>query len=245
MAAGYCEAMPTCFVAQPFREPYQARFIEDLKPAIEAAGLTAYKVDLDPAADRLIEDIEANIRVAEVVLVDITEDNPNVWYELGFSQALAKPVVLISCSTDRGDRPYPFDVRGRKIIGYATGTRSAHDKLRADITERIAAILRKGASNERATHGQVPAPAYTVADIKLKLRDWMRKRPYREGEDAIEFAALDAALGLPAGSAREHLVEVAKDLGFTVAARGDATVAFRRPAERRRKSLREELDESF
>ncbi len=151
--------MPTCFVAQPFKDPFQSRFYEDIKPAIEAAGLVAYKVDDDLSADKLIDDIHAGIRAATVVLVDITEDNPNVWYELGFSQALDKHLVMISCSNDRGaDRPYPFDVRGRKIVNYTTGKRSAHDKLQKDITERIMALLVKEETTLRPPAQAVSAP---------------------------------------------------------------------------------------
>lgn len=147
---------PECFVAQPFREPYQGRFDEDIRPAIEAAGLAAYKVDKDPSADRLIEDIEGAIERAAVVLVDITEDNANVWYELGYSQALKKPLVLICCATDRAPTAqFPFDIRHRKVISYSTGKRSDHDALQKDVTERIRALLARAPA---AAEGRQPAP---------------------------------------------------------------------------------------
>ena len=154
----YVLRMPTVFVAQPFRQPFQTRYIETFKPAILAAGLEPYKVDEDPAADRLIEEIETNIKRAAAVLVDITEDNPNVWYELGFSQALNKPLVMVSCS-DRGDRPYPFDIRARKVINYTTGSIAGFAKLQADITERIVALLDKEATLDELQASPLPHTA--------------------------------------------------------------------------------------
>ena len=57
------------------------------QPAIKAAGLEAYRVDRDPGVEVPIEAIEDGIRTATVCLADITTDNPNVWYELGFAFA--------------------------------------------------------------------------------------------------------------------------------------------------------------
>lgn len=137
-----------CFVAQPFRHPYQQRYDEVFKPAIEAAGLEPYKVDLDPGADKLIDDIEAGIKRADVCLIDITENNPNVWFELGYSQALVKPLVLVSCPAERTEGAYPFDVRGRKVIDYATAGPSDYAKLQTAITTRIKALLERAAKLE-------------------------------------------------------------------------------------------------
>jgi hypothetical protein len=52
--------MPNCFVIQPFDKggPYDKRYRDVLKPAIEDAELTPYRVDEDPGTTVLIEDIE-------------------------------------------------------------------------------------------------------------------------------------------------------------------------------------------
>lgn len=93
--------MPVCFVIQPFDAgKFDNRFDDVYKPAIEAAGLEEYRVDRDPAVDVPIEAIEQGIRNATVCLADITTDNPNVWYELGFALAAGKPVVMV-CSKER------------------------------------------------------------------------------------------------------------------------------------------------
>ena len=89
--------MPRCFVIQPFDSgKFDKRFEDVYKPAIEAAGLEAYRVDQDISVEVPIEAIEAGIRSAAVCLADITTDNPNVWYELGYAFASGRLVIMIA-----------------------------------------------------------------------------------------------------------------------------------------------------
>ena len=132
--------MPTCFVIQPFDSgKYDKRFRDIYKPAIEAAGLEAYRVDYDPAVLIPIDSIEKGIRQAQVCLADISADNPNVWYELGYAFASERPVVMV-CSQERTGSKYPFDIQHRSIIPYLADAPSDFDKLRESLTEKLKAI---------------------------------------------------------------------------------------------------------
>ena len=107
--------MPTCFVIQPFDQgKFDQRFKDIYKPAIEDAGLEAYRVDEDPSVEVPIESIEDGISKASICLADITLDNPNVWYELGYAFAVNRPVILI-CSQERKEK-FPFDIHHRTIM---------------------------------------------------------------------------------------------------------------------------------
>src|SRR5262245_21786666 len=107
--------MATCFVIQPFDGgPFDKRYDDVFVPAIQKAGLEPYRVDRDPAASIPIEEIEKNIRRADVCLADISLGNPNVWFELGYAIAAVKPVVLV-CVHD-ATRKYPFDIQHRAVI---------------------------------------------------------------------------------------------------------------------------------
>lgn len=122
---------------QPFDEggPYDKRYDETFKPAIEAAGLEAYRIDKDPKVDVPIEDIEQGIANSVACLADISTNNPNVWYELGYAMAKDRVVVLI-CSDERKDG-YPFDVRHRKIIKYSTKSESGYKDLKRAIQKHL------------------------------------------------------------------------------------------------------------
>src|SRR5580658_2497581 len=136
-------AMATCFVIQPFDSgKFDKRFDDVYRPAIEAAGLEAYRVDRDPGVDVPIDAIEQGIRSATICLADITTDNPNVWYELGFAFAAGRPVVMV-CSKERPDKKYPFDIQHRTIILYCADAPSDFDTLQHSLTARIKALLTK------------------------------------------------------------------------------------------------------
>lgn len=135
--------MPTCFVIQPFDgDRFDKRYEDTFKPSLTEAGLTPYRVDRDPDADVPIDAIEDGIRNAHVVLSEITTDNPNVWYELGFAFALGKPMIMV-CSDERTSPRYPFDIQHRHIIRYRTDSASDYEELREKITRRAEALLNR------------------------------------------------------------------------------------------------------
>jgi hypothetical protein len=134
--------MGRCFIIQPFDNgrKYDKRFADTYKPAIEECGLEVYRVDKDPNSQIPIDDIDLQIRNSEICLADITEDNPNVWFEFGVAIAYHKDVILI-CSTERNGK-FPFDVRHRTIIQYSNESSSDFDRLKQKIKEKINALMR-------------------------------------------------------------------------------------------------------
>jgi nucleoside 2-deoxyribosyltransferase len=135
--------MAKCFVIQPFDDggKFDKRYEDVLAPAIKAAELEPYRVDRDPTSSIPIDTIAAQISASAMCLCDITTDNPNVWFELGYAIAQQKDVVLI-CSKER-TTPFPFDVRHRSIIRYATDSSRDFDELRIGIRDRLVAQLEK------------------------------------------------------------------------------------------------------
>lgn len=159
--------MPTCFLIQPFDSgKFDKRFEQIYKPAITAAGLDPYRVDQDVHVDVPIESIEAGIRAATVCLADITMDNPNVWYELGYAFAAGIPVVMV-CSTERDDQSYPFDIRHRTIISYTTEAPDDFQVLREKITARIKALLEKDAGLRQMAEADQISPVAGLSQPEL------------------------------------------------------------------------------
>ena len=126
-----------CFVIQPISDTrFTKRFDDTYKPAIEAADLTAYRIDQDPAVKIPIQEIEQRILNATICFAEISLDNPNVWYELGFAFASNKDVVMI-CDESRTE--FPFDVKHKSIIPYITESPSDFEKLGSQITAKCLA----------------------------------------------------------------------------------------------------------
>jgi len=128
--------MEKCFVIQPFdNDKFDKRFEDIFKPAIKASELEPYRVDGDPSVRVPIDSIEKNIEESKICFADITSDNPNVWYELGFAFAREKDVVMV-CSEER-EGGFPFDIGHRQIIKYKTGSTSDYKALETKITQKL------------------------------------------------------------------------------------------------------------
>jgi hypothetical protein len=98
-------------------------------------------VDRDPSVSIPIEDIQTGIESCEACLAEISTDNPNVWFELGYAIASQREVVLV-CSAERTSC-FPFDVQHRSIIQYSTESQRDFEELRGKITARLNAVMNK------------------------------------------------------------------------------------------------------
>jgi nucleoside 2-deoxyribosyltransferase len=135
--------MEKCFVMQPFDgSTYDSRYTDTFAPAISEAGFEPYRVDRDPQVEIPIQDIEEGIRDCTVCLAEVSTDNPNVWFELGYAIAIDKPVCLV-CSDERKGK-FPFDIQHRKILEYQTRSKSDFDRLQDEITKTLSALRERG-----------------------------------------------------------------------------------------------------
>ncbi len=133
--------MEKCFVIQPFdNDKFDKEFVEIFEPAIRKADFSAYRVDKDLSVRIPIYEIEKVISESAICFAEITTDNPNVWYELGYAFACGKDVVMV-CSDERQGK-FPFDIRHRQVILYNTSSPSDFTTLGDTITKKIQAFLK-------------------------------------------------------------------------------------------------------
>lgn len=131
----------TCFVISPIGKPGTERhtkFKEVLeyiiKAAVKASGyrLQVLRADDIDRAGSFIKDILESIYGSFVVIADLTEQNPNVFYELGVRHALSPRTILIAQSID----DIPSDLREYRTIVYDTSAKGA-----ADFSSRLKKFL--------------------------------------------------------------------------------------------------------
>ncbi len=107
------------FVAMPFGRKqeidFDAVYGDYIRPALESAGFEVFRADQEQRAGDIRADMFQELLLADLVLADLSIDNPNVWYELGVRHALrARGVVLV-----QGDRAYqPFDIYTDRKLRY-------------------------------------------------------------------------------------------------------------------------------
>jgi hypothetical protein len=134
--------MDTCFIIQPFDNgKFDKRYIDIFEPAIKKAEFEPYRIDKDLSVRIPIDEIEKGIFDSVICFAEISTDNPNVWYELGFAFACNKDVIMV-CSDERQGK-FPFDIQHRHIITYNTSSTSDFNTLEDNITKKIKALRHK------------------------------------------------------------------------------------------------------
>ena len=83
-----------------------------------------------------MEDIWKGINIANIIIADITNRNPNVFYELGIAHTLGKKIILLT----QNIKDIPFDLNRYRFICYENkinSYRSLETKLKDMIREII------------------------------------------------------------------------------------------------------------
>lgn len=129
----------TCFVMMPFADPLGSYYEKVYKPAVEKAGLTPIRADNELfGTGKIIDQIWTGINSAKVLIAELTDRNPNVFYELGLAHALQKPVVLISSN----EKDVPFDLHHIRVIYYDVTDPFWGNKLIEKVAENILSAIK-------------------------------------------------------------------------------------------------------
>jgi hypothetical protein len=90
---------------------------------IDESGLITNQV-----IERLLDD--------DLVVADLTNRNPNVYYELAVRHAARKPVIHII----QADQELPFDLKNLRIVKYSLADPDALEDARSDVVRKVEAI---------------------------------------------------------------------------------------------------------
>ncbi|MGI9014526.1 MAG: hypothetical protein ACR2GY_09785 [Phycisphaerales bacterium] len=168
------EKLPICSVFMPFGEAGTEeaasslkRFLECFTPAAEQAGFKAVRVDTDPPpGQRAADGIETYLN-APMSLFDLSSNNPNVFFELGYRYARRLPLVCVSDGTGKLPFLAQWNAINHKLVNAI-----------ADITKRLtdestcgssAQAILNDVSDELATLLKTPRPGVLDRFIALRL----------------------------------------------------------------------------
>jgi len=137
-----------CFVLMPFDKKYNSLYKQVIKTAVQRTHLNCQRADDIFNSVAVVQDVWAGINKARIIVADMTDRNPNVFYEIGLAHALRQPVILLSQKED--DVPFlpsqkkdeiPFDVRHIRCIFYAD-TKSGRRMLSSKLAKTIRSLLK-------------------------------------------------------------------------------------------------------
>ena len=96
------ENVKMCFVIAPIGEPdSETRKRSDqilrhiIRPAVEHRGYEAVRADELDKPGMITSQVIQHVIGAPLVIADLTERNPNVFYELAIRHAIRKPIIQI------------------------------------------------------------------------------------------------------------------------------------------------------
>ena len=134
-------ATTQAFVAMWFDNSMDDAFERGIKPAIEVAGYKPLRIDQKPDANKLDDEIIAEIRRSRFLVADFTHGaegaRGGVYFEAGFAEGLGIPVIY-TCRKNMMDKLH-FDTRQYAHIVWETP-----DELRGGLLNRILARIGEG-----------------------------------------------------------------------------------------------------
>lgn len=92
------------FMAMPFGNPQLDNlFMDHLKPAVFQTGFTLKRLDEEPKAGLIDDQLRVEIRQSKFLIAELTEGNCGAYWEAGYAEGLGKPVIYI-CSKEYFDQ---------------------------------------------------------------------------------------------------------------------------------------------
>ena len=116
-----------------FKE-YDLRF-ESVEQVVSDAGAVAIRIDKEHALEDLVGRIKKEIRGAQFVVADMTDERPSCYFEAGFAEALGKKVIYVASKQSVAKPGTPtkihFDIHMNMNFF------SNHDELREKLANSI------------------------------------------------------------------------------------------------------------
>jgi len=110
---------PFCFVLMPFNDKFDDYYHIGIKETCKKLDIYCERVDEQYFEGSIIDRIYNQISKADIIISDLTDRSPNVFYETGYAHALQKRVILLTQKIE----DIPFDLSHYPHIVYAGKTR--------------------------------------------------------------------------------------------------------------------------
>jgi hypothetical protein len=104
------------------------------------SDFTVKRADHDPRPGQIDSQLINDLLHAELVIADLTFQNPNVFYEIGIRHMVQKPIVHMQLEHEK----VPFDVSLYRAVKYSRVTYHGLEKAKAELYRAVEAILKDG-----------------------------------------------------------------------------------------------------
>lgn len=127
------------FVVMPYATEHDTLYDLVVEPAVSVWRDEIRRLDRKQTPGSVVKQIEDGIRTADYCIVVLDGLRPNVLYEMGYAQALGKPLILIMQQDALNKETVPFDISTLQRIEYQRPDSTTLNRLR----EAIGRVVRR------------------------------------------------------------------------------------------------------
>jgi hypothetical protein len=172
---------PFVFVVMPFDSAFDDIYEIAIKEACDYAGAYCERLDDQIFEERMLDRIYNQIAKADILIADMSNRNPNVFYEVGYAHALGKRVILLTNNAE----DIPFDLNQHFHIVY----NGSISNLRTNLGQRLKWYIEN--------------PSYSKVDQLSDLEFYLDGKPIFEGlEIELEYDSMSEKIGSMGGKIR-------------------------------------------
>ena len=152
-----------------------------IRPAVESRGFVALRADEISEPGLITSQVIQRVVESPLVLADLTDRNPNVFYELALRHAVRKPLIQLI----RKGESVPFDLSGMRTIPVDHQDLDSVAQAQHEIGLQIDAVVKSDAAGE--------TPLSVAIDLQLMRQS--QNPQHRSLADVLEgIAELRAAV---------------------------------------------------
>jgi len=207
--------MKSCFVVCPIGHedsPQRKRSDTVLKHIIEPVckelDFNVIRVDQINTVDKIDSTIIEYLHKSDLVIADMTEHNPNAFYEIGFRHALNKPLIPIK----EEETSIPFDLANLRTITYVTNDLDKVELAKNRLRETILSFnIQEGdvpeVDESKRDNNAIPY-LLNIQDSLGELKTLINERNKEMVEQTIELAIGHIQKNASSTSPEEKLMQM-------------------------------------
>lgn len=196
VAASGSEAREHCFVIMSYKPAYLPVF-NQIKECVEKhTGLQCIRADQRPEPGRnLLDKVHEQILGASVVIADVSEHSPNVYYEYGYASAHHHPGPILIA---RKGLDLPKDLVGKDALEYHSQSKFDDQFVKqflACVDQQLRSPLPE---QRRMLASEKPFPAYVIAAPRapgVGSKHWWHPEEQETYGDMLGIAGILTAYG--------------------------------------------------
>ena len=180
----------TCFVVMPIRKLGTDEYLHfraiynQIKPTIEGEGYAVLRGDDVQKSGAITKDIVSRLAESDLVVADLTDLNPNVFYELGVRHALRGRGTIMIIDEKR-TTDIPFDLSAYRVIKFS-GDLTGIETLNTALASFLQESADSDTSRDNPVHDWFPMLPVNVLEVAAQSSEAPLRRTIKELQERID-----------------------------------------------------------